>query len=140
MDTTITVDLDIKAFCTTRPGLWVDPHLEHYVELETSASSDTEPLKYCDLEHNIREGQYFSDKDFVDLEQVARLIDEQWGGRSGQLLSNGKANIFLLKGKQQERRLLAVDWFEDHRREWRMHCHPFIPGFFLKAGWRAFKN
>lgn len=139
---------DEVSFYQTRPGLWVDSDLERYIGLQKHATRGVAVLKKPRvLTQNDNEATMFgalgSDKHIltlanaVDLGQIAGKIEAQWDGEVGELLTDGSANIFPVRGLDGTLRVVVVN-----RRggEWDVRCAPFRAGRVWGAGDRVFSN
>lgn len=58
-------------------------------------------------------GEEEARKHALTLDQVADLIDAQWGGKSGVLLNNGHANLLFMLGKDGVLFPVDVSWSSD---------------------------
>ena len=142
-----TQSCDEAAYFQTRTGLWVDGDLGRYVGLNVRPTRFHLTLKRRVLSENESEGTMFgksgSDQyantlaTAVDLGQIAGKIDMQWNGEEGELLTDGRANIFPVIGLDGALRVVFV-----LRRggRWRVYCRPFRPGLVWFAGYQVFSN
>ncbi|MGH9858211.1 MAG: hypothetical protein ACRD4B_10245 [Acidobacteriota bacterium] len=64
------------------------------------------------------------------------MIEWQWGGKEGPLLSNGFANIFYVRDRTSEVFKVFADWCADDRR-WNVNASPLY-GDRWNPGPRAF--
>lgn len=133
-------------FFQTRKGLRVDSDLGRHVGLDGHMSRQATPT--CrSLEVNEIEATMFGDlgtakhaatlKNACGLGQIHRLIDEQWGGRGGILLNDGRANIFPMVGKAGTLHVARVRWGGD---DWCVDCDPFSACRACRAGDGVFSN
>lgn len=143
-----TKTFDEAAYYQTRPGLWVDADLKRYVGLQKRATRGATALKKPRvLAKNESEptmfGQPGSDQyaqtlaNAVDLGQIAGKIEAQKNGEDGELLTDGRANIFPVRGLDGTLHVVHVNRFDG---EWRVRCNPFRPDNVWGAGRRVFSN
>ena len=135
------------AFFQTGPNLWVDSDLLRYVGLETRPTRPHTALKRRPFSQGENEATMFgplgSDKhvetlqNAVDLGQIAGKIEAQWNGQEGELLTDGKANIFPVRGLNGTLRVVSV-----RRRGggWNVYCDPFRADDVWVAGPQVFSN
>lgn len=113
--------INLATFFKTRDGLWVSDEFRQRIlapalEMpETAPASVGEPY---DLPRNMTDAQILEKVGHKVFENprallltLARLIDEQWGGKEGNLLTNGYANLFYVRGRNEkgESEVFAVD-------------------------------
>lgn len=139
---------DEVAFYQTRPGLYVDPDLKRYVGLQVRATRGAKALKPPRLLlNNESEATMFGElgspehaqaiANACDLGQIAGKIEAQKNGEDGELLTDGKTNIFPVRGLDGA--LRVVDVFR-YVGEWRVHCFPFRADGVWRAGRQVFSN
>lgn len=135
------VPLDINAFFQTREGLWVSDSFCKLVVAKVSPGGDrVVAAKGQKLDRNMNDekieemlgnGHVF-DGDVL-CHTLAKMIQNQWGGKSGQLLNNGYANLFYLSSCVVHVYWRAVDrrWYVDAwergGHEWRAVNQVFSP-------------
>jgi len=118
---------DFDAFFRTRPGLWVDSNFRSWVVAKaTTPTAGRVARKSTKLERNmadveiekmlgVGDGHIFDESQTCDI--VMEMIAKQEGGREGELLNNGYANIFYLGSC-----VVFVYWYVDHRK-WSVHTY-----------------
>lgn len=92
---------DLDVFFRTRPGLWVSDDFRRLV-VAKAGSGQTVATKSILLERGMADaqiekmlgdgGHLFTEGDL--LATLERMIQSQWGGKDGQLLNSGYANLF----------------------------------------------
>lgn len=106
-------------FYQSRPGLCVYDSLAHLFDLSTWQAVDSTParpyvaslLKANADDKDIR--LELPERHLSTLEDIAALMFNQRGGKSGFLLNNGRANIFYALGKNGEVCDVDVYWYSD---------------------------
>jgi hypothetical protein len=83
-------------------------------------------------------GEEVARKHAFTPDQVAELIDAQWGGKPGLLLNNGYANILYVLGKDDVLFPASVYW-NSGSDEWVVGACTFDDGYWL-AGRRVLRN
>lgn len=96
---------NLKNFYQTRKGLWLSENFQNFLlaELpEGEVASEARDIVRADIEQEANDGEIgselpkgnvFKDRDQF-LNYLATMIEAQWGGTKGELLADGKANIF----------------------------------------------
>lgn len=139
---------DEVAYFQTRPGfLWVDLDLKRYVGLQVRPTRPHTALKCRPLLQGEREDVMFGKRDSLEhaqtlvraceLGQIAGKIEVQKNGEDGELLTDGRANIFPVRGLDGT--LHVVNVSRDVG-EWRVRCFPFRPDGVWFAGYQVFSN
>jgi len=110
-------------FFHTRPGLWVSNDFRNLVltKADENATGDVphksiiidEDMNDKDIEKMLGDNHYFSETQVCLL--VKKQIEAQWGGKSGFLLNDGKANIYYTGSC-----VVNVNW-DAGVREWNVH-------------------
>lgn len=135
-----------ERFFATRAGLCV---LGGFVERILSAASPTKkasredfgtldlPCNMTDAEIRAELGLHHTFEDVSEFCAIlASMIKKQWGGKSGRLLNNGDANIFYVRGINDNVYVVNVRW-NSVNRDWGVNAflrsddHWFV-------GYRAF--
>ena len=139
---------DEVAYFQTLPGfLWVDLDLKHYVGLQVRPTRPHTALKCRPLLQGEREDVMFGKRDSLEhaqtlvraceLGQIAGKIEVQKNGEDGELLTDGRANIFPFRGLDGTLRVVSVyrggGW-------WSVDCNPFRPARVCNGGDLAFSN
>lgn len=145
----VTPVFDEVAYFQIRPGLWVDPDLQRYVGLQVRPTRPHAALKRRPLSKSEREDVMFGElgsseheqaiSNACDLSQIGGKIEAQKNGEDGELLTDGSANIFPVRGLDGALLVVYVDWLSDDRR-WDVHCRPFRSDRVWLAGYRVFSN
>lgn len=140
---------DEAAFFHTRPGLSVDYFLEHCVGLENRPTRGASVLQCRQLEHDTTEGEMFGRpdseqhaktlEDAVDLVQIAGMIEAQKNGEVGELLTNGRDNIFPVRGIRGSLVIVYLHW-NDGGHRWYLDCRPFAASNTWHAGCQVISN
>lgn len=99
--------INLADFFKTRDGLWVSEEFQKQILASALGLSEIAPASVgepYDLPKGMTDAEILSklgNKIFENprafLNTLARLIDEQWGGKEGDLLNNGYANIFYVR-------------------------------------------
>jgi hypothetical protein len=145
----VTQTFDEPAFFQTRSGLWVDSDLRRYVGVEVRPTRPHTALKRRPLLKNEREDVMFGKRDSLehaqtlakacDLGQIAGKIEMQKNGEEGELLTDGSANLFPVRGLNGALHVVNVGWDADFRR-WCVRCYPFKADGGWNAGNQVFSN
>jgi hypothetical protein len=135
-----------STFFQTRRGIWVDSDLDRDVGLDGHITRGTLPVGRV-LARNTSEADMFgepgSDKyaatlqNAVDLGQIEAMIEAQWNGQEGDLLTNGFANIFPTVGKNGALHVVYVDRSDGG---WYVYCDPFEADDVWRVGNQVFSN
>ena len=141
-------NFNLKKFYKTRNGLYI---LECFIDriLSVAENIDTvpavtganfdliNPANDAEICSELPENHIFEDAS-VFCAYLAGLIEKQKGGESGNLLNNGYANIFYVRGALGEVFAVCVRWYSGSRR-W--HVNAFsLASFRWSAGSRAFSS
>lgn len=129
----------------TRPGLYVwEGFTKQILSVAAPATAPNVKLREYNLPRNMTdaeiqaelgEGHVFTNaSEFCAT--LAQMLDAQWSGEEGDLLANGYANIFYVRGSAGEVFAVRVLWHADYR-EWRVHAYR-LDGSRWFAGSRAF--
>jgi hypothetical protein len=114
-------------FFTTREGLWISDQaknrflsvVDYKVDLdkETTLQSYalTESANDATIRENLPENHVFGADELCAI--LAHFIESQPNGKEGNLLANGYANLFYVKGKDDQVCVVHVDWYSGGR-EW----------------------
>ena len=156
LDGTLTFTLEVaedmpyngSRFFWNRDGLWVDSSLDRAVGLDGHTTCGAVPCgrtlgvptsevvlfgKVGSVEHAA------TLKNAVDLGQIEMLINAQWGGKSGILLTNNRANIFPVVGKDGKLRIVIARLNPDDSM-WRVYCTPLSFDRVHVSGDQVFSN
>ena len=138
---------DEPSFYKTQKRFAVDSDLERYVGLQIRSTRKADMLKRRPLTENESEATMFgkidSDKHketlhkVVDLGQIAEKVQVQRNGEEGELLTNGYANIFPVRGASGA---LFVVYVIRYDGRWHLYCSPFNPVIVWDAGNQVFSN
>jgi len=141
-------EFDPHEFFRTRDGLWVSDFFRDHV---LSVAKKTKAVR-AQKGANFQLEDHSSDKEiraefpenhiFEDASafcaHLAGMIERQWSGTEGDLISNGYANIFYVRGKDNEVFAVIVFWLVV-RREWRVGAYRLGDDRWA-AGDRAFSS
>ena len=112
----------VATYWQTREGLYVHPSFTKHIlpYAKGDATADISKVDFIDLPKNMSDsgiiatylgGMEEAKRNAFTLNQVQALIDKQWTGCDGQLLTNGYANLFYVLGKDGV--LFALNVFRD---------------------------
>src|SRR3989344_9202146 len=115
----------------TREGLWVSPQFTDRIlsvvrdvaKRESATSLQSFTLVKDALDTQIRAG--LPENHLVEPWQIAALITKQPKGEEGDLLTNGYANLFYVKGKAEQVFVVHVHWFAGNR-EWYVNAWKLV--------------
>lgn len=104
--------INLADFFKTRKGLWVSEEFTKRILAPALEMEDTVPASVgepYDLPKNMADkeileklGHKVFENPRALLLSLARLIDAQWGGKEGDLLNNGYANLFYVRGRNEK--------------------------------------
>jgi len=109
---------DLDSFFRTRKGLWVSDDFRTRVVAKAEPSSEIRASKHvplkrdmtdAEIEEMLGDGHLFTETEACAL--IESLISKQEGGKGGELLNNGYANLFYLGSC-----VVDVRWYADYRR------------------------
>ena len=124
-----------KKFFTTQNNLYVwDSFLEI---MDVEKETEIEIVDYFDLEKSYPDREI--EQKPVSLSTVRSLIEMQSNGEAGQLLTNGRANLFYVVGKNEELFVVNVSLDTDDR-EWGVNAWRRGGYGRWPAGYRVFRN
>ncbi|MDD2934903.1 MAG: hypothetical protein PHX25_00315 [Candidatus Pacebacteria bacterium] len=139
---------DPRKFFVTRQGLWVSDNFRDRilsvakkiakVSMDGANHFDLPtPMNDAETQKRLGEGYIYEDaSEFCSV--LAGMIDRQPNGEVGVLVNNGKANIFYVRGKNDEVFAVIVYWNADDR-EWRVIAY-LLDGSRWSADCRAFSR
>ena len=127
----------------TREGLWVSPQFTDRIlsvvrdvaKRESATSLQSFTLVKDALDTQIRAG--LPENHLVEPWQIAALITKQPKGEEGDLLTNGYANLFYVKGKAEQVFVVHVHWFAGNR-EWYVNAWKLVENDRWYSGHRLF--
>lgn len=146
----VTVMFDSAKYFVTRDGLYVWPEFTQRIlpaYRDPIVRRGVEGVDSVDLPRNMYDreivaeylgGEEEARKHAFTPDQVADLIDAQWGGKPGILLNNGYANILFMLGVNGVLFPVIVLWSSD-RGEWNVNACGF-DGVHWSAGRRVIRN
>ncbi len=122
--------LDPAEYFKSRAGLWVSAEFRDRI-LAVASPAASAPTTFASYElvkrsnddeirRELPEGHVFEDVSAF-CAHLAGLISRQPGGKEGDLIANGYANIFYVRGINSEVFAVSVYWNAGHR-EWRVHA------------------
>ena len=140
-------DFDPHQFFVTRPALWVS---SDFCDMILSVAKKTAkvslsvtgyfdlptPMNDAEIQKQLRERHIYNDASkFCSI--LAGMIVRQPSGEDGDLITNGKANLFYVRGKDNEVFVAVVYWDFDIR-AWRVRADRLRVSLQCHAGCRAF--
>lgn len=134
-------DFDPRTFYRMRDGLWIGDTFRNNVLAKASPTKDlpAAALKSMNLVKDAYDREitpclppnYEWDVSEA-LSRIAEMIKKQWGGKEGELLNNGHANLFYVPGF-----VVGVDW-NAGRGRWDMSAWELDVALRWNAGSRVF--
>jgi len=104
-------------------------------EMEVRAFDLDKSMNDAEIRAKLPKGHVFEDAS-IFCAHLGGMIDRQPKGKEGDLLSNGYANIFYVRGKANEVFAVHVYWNAGHR-EWLVYTNP-LADYSRDAGNRVF--
>lgn len=141
---------DSSKYFGTRDGLYIWPEFAQRIlpaYREPIVRRSVKGIDFVDLTRNMYDreivaeylgGEEKARKSAFTPDQLAELIDAQWGGKPGLLLNNGHANILYMIGVDRVLFPVNVRWNSDDS-HWRVNAYQFDDGDW-SAGYRVLRN
>lgn len=125
--------LSLDEFFQTRSDLWVSDDFRDHVVAKVTGVPTKVDTKLFDvlLVIDTELGAVLIWKEGDLLATLKPMLTEQWGGKDGKLLNNGRANIFYTSSC-----VILVYWYSDGR-EWRVEAWKHV-AYVWNVGDRAF--
>ena len=124
----VTEPVNSNEFFQTREGILVEDGLNDLFVGDTVHSVGIVELskygiKKNSLDRNIRrelpENHVFEADEFCQI--ITTQINKQWGGKQGDLLNNGYANIFYVRSKDKKKVFTVGVYWRSDDLEWRVY-------------------
>lgn len=140
--------INLAEFFKTREGLCVSPEFLEYILAPALSMQVVTPAtvgKLYDLSEVMDDSgiwghlgtNYIFENPYTFLVTLADLITVQWGGTEGDLLNNGDANLFYVRGLSSDVFAVLVGWIAD-RGVWYVNAYRFGVVGMWSGGRRAF--
>ncbi|GMU73854.1 MAG: hypothetical protein AMXMBFR44_0530 [Candidatus Campbellbacteria bacterium] len=145
--------INLADFFKTRKGIWVSDEFRQRILAPALEMEETAPASVgkpydlpCDMTDAEVRGKFYGNHVFEDTRAFCRYLESaitaQWGGESGDLLNNGYANLFYVRGVNEKGEgevfTVLVNWGADDG-EWYVSAYR-LDGNRWYRGCRAFPS
>ncbi len=137
----VTALVDSAEFFRTSEGLWVDDSFQRlFVDKDAKSAGQVTLSKYkikkiaydSQIMKELPEDHMFEAGEFCQI--IASMLTKQWGGKDGDLINNGHANVFYVRSKDMKQVFVVrVHWSSAYRRwlvrVWGLDVGQWRPGY-----------